>query len=86
MTCCQDRRMAARQGHAGTRSAAPSPTPHRASRPSPALFEYVGQRALQVTGPATGAIYRFTRSGTRVSVHGADAAALSSVPGLRPSR
>ena len=84
MTCCQDRRMAARQSHAGTRSA--PPTPHRASRPSPALFEYVGPRALQVTGPATGAIYRFTRSGARVSVHGADAAALSSVPGLRPAR
>jgi hypothetical protein len=86
MTCCQDRRMAARQSHAGARSAAPSSIPNRAARPAPALFEYVGQRALQVTGPATGVIYRFTRSGARVSIHGADAAALSSIPGLRPAR
>ena len=84
MTCCQDRRLAARQAQAPSR-----PASSASGRPAPAsssLFEYVGQRAIQVTGPSTGAIYRFARHGARVAVHGADAPALTSVPGLRPAR
>jgi hypothetical protein len=54
--------------------------------PSPTLFEYVGPRAIQVIGPNTGAVYRFTQTGARLMVHGADAAALAAVPGLRPVR
>ncbi len=48
-----------------------------------ALFEYVGSRALVVTGPGTGAVYRFGFSGAMLAVHGLDAAALMAVPGLR---
>jgi hypothetical protein len=50
------------------------------------VFEYAGAGAIAVTGPMTGATYRFGGKGTRVTVHGADAPSLIGVPGLTPVR
>ena len=50
------------------------------------LFEYTGATALTVTGPITGARYRFNRHGSRLHVDPSDSAALSRVPVLRPVR
>jgi len=47
-------------------------------------FEYAGVNAIVVTGPMTGAIYRFAGRGARVTVHAADAPSLLGVPGLKP--
>jgi hypothetical protein len=47
-------------------------------------FEYTGPTAITVVGPATGATYRFSGKGLRLSVHGSDAPSLLSVPGLKP--
>jgi hypothetical protein len=59
-----------------------------ASRPTlaPTAFEYTGSSAISVTGPRTGATYRFAGRGARVTVHGADAPSLIGTPGLRPVR
>ncbi len=48
------------------------------------VFEYVGATALTVTGPITGARYRFNRHGSRIHVDPSDSAALARVPVLRP--
>jgi hypothetical protein len=48
------------------------------------IFEFNGVTPIAVTGPATGATYRFSAKGVRLSVHGSDAPSLVSVPGLRP--
>ena len=48
-------------------------------------FEYVGATAMTVMGPATGALYRFERTGSMLSVDPRDAPALSVVPRLRPA-
>jgi hypothetical protein len=48
-------------------------------------FEYVGPTAMTVMGPATGAVYRFERTGSTLSVDPRDAPALSVVPRLRPA-
>ena len=48
----------------------------------PVDFQYSGSGRLTVVGPLTGIQYQFTGSGARVSVHGADAPSLVSVPGL----
>ena len=48
------------------------------------VFEYTGQTALTVTGPITGARYRFNQRGSRVHVDARDSAALGRVPVLRP--
>ena len=48
----------------------------------PVEFQYAGSGRLTVVGPLTGIQYQFTGSGARVSVHGADAPSLVSVPGL----
>lgn len=48
------------------------------------VFEYVGRTGLTVTGPVSGARYRFDRPGERVAVDARDRAALSNIPVLRP--
>jgi len=45
--------------------------------------EYVGRTALVVTGPFTGARYRFTQPGARLAVDIRDRSALLSIPMLR---
>ena len=85
MGCCGDRRAAQRQASAGA-SKAGSPAPRPAPAVSPTLFELTGPRAIQVIGLYTGAVYTFARTGARLMVHGADAAAVAKVPVLRPVR
>jgi hypothetical protein len=48
------------------------------------VFEYTGRTALTVTGPITGAHYRFHQHGSRLHVDPSDSAALARVPVLRP--
>lgn len=45
--------------------------------------EYIGRTALVVTGPYTGARYRFSQPGARLTVDARDRAALLSIPMLR---
>jgi hypothetical protein len=85
MGCCGDRRAAQRQASAGA-SKAGSPAPRPALAVSPTLFELTGPRAIQVIGLYTGAVYMFARTGVRLMVHGADAAAMAKVPVLRQVR
>jgi hypothetical protein len=46
-------------------------------------FEYIGRTALTVRGAATGIVYRFKRTGSRVFVRAKDSAALAAVAQLR---
>ena len=71
---------------------AQSPSPHpqvarsepgRLEDPVDAEFQYTGSGRLTVTGPVTGRIYYFSHAGETISVHGADADSLTSVPGLK---
>ena len=82
MSCCGNGRAAYTQANTG------STQTHRSQYQlsQPLEFEYAGQGELTVTGPLSGVVYRFTPSARRVSVHGADAPSLLSVPGLRPVR
>ena len=50
---------------------------------SPDWVEYIGRTALVVTGPYTGARYRFCQPGARLSVDARDRQALLSIPMLR---
>lgn len=73
---------------------AESPSPHpEIARPEPSQledldlvdveFQYTGSGRLTVTGPITGKIYYFSQAGETISVNGADADSLISVPGLK---
>jgi hypothetical protein len=55
----------------------------RATAPSSVVFEYVGQTALSIIGPATRTSYRFDRPGARVMVDTRDRNSLAAVPVLR---
>jgi hypothetical protein len=46
-------------------------------------FQYTGSGRLTVTGPITGTVYYFSTTGETITVHGADAPSLVSVPGLK---
>jgi hypothetical protein len=46
-------------------------------------FEYVGRTALTVAGPASGRVYRFERTGSRVEVDLRDRRSLAAIPLLR---
>lgn len=52
------------------------------SQPGPS-FEYIGTTSLTVTGPVSGARYRFSHRGSLVHVDPRDSAALARVPVLR---
>jgi hypothetical protein len=83
MSCCGGHRAAQRPSY----PASPVPVRQRAPmRAKSVAFEYHGTGAIAVTGPATGATYRFSGNGARLSVHGSDAPSLVSVPGLKPVR
>jgi hypothetical protein len=73
-------------------ASAEPPAPHpEVVRPEPsqsedlvdADFQYTGSGRLTVTGPISGKIYYFSHTGEIISVHGADADSLISVPGLK---
>lgn len=79
MSCCGK----ARAAFAGM-PAPPLPEPQARSRHAGDIeFEYAGWTGLTVRGPVTGALYRFSRTGSRVFVRGKDSAALAAVPQLR---
>jgi hypothetical protein len=59
------------------------PEPGRSEDLVDAEFQYTGSGRLTVTGPITGKIYYFSHAGETISVHGADADSLASVPGLK---
>ena len=82
MPCCGGHRAAQRTSHAPS----PAPAHQKPVQARPVTFEYSGVKAIAVTGPATGATYRFSGKGARLSVHESDAPSLISVPGLRPVR
>ena len=82
MSCCGSRRAVFhRQIVSATRSGNVNYRP-----PATIEFEYIGQGQLTVKGPATGVVYRFGTHGQRLSVHGADAASLRTIPSLKPLR
>ena len=83
MGCCGDRRAAQRQASAGA-SKAGSPAPRAQQSLAPILFELTGPKAIRVIGLYTGAVYMFAKTGARQLIHGADAAAVTKVPALRP--
>ena len=80
MSCCGKGRTAYSQANIGSTP----PTENQYRITTPVEFEYSGQGELTVTGPLSGVVYRFTPSVRRVSVHGADAPSLLSVPGIHP--
>lgn len=51
--------------------------------PAEMCVEYIGRTALVVTGPYTGARYRFLQPGARVTVDARDRQAMLSIPMLR---
>ncbi len=55
----------------------------RPQKPSGAVFMYLGETALTVTGPSTRAVYRFTAPGACLYIDARDAVALRKVPVLR---
>lgn len=51
--------------------------------PSPAYFQYVGQKVLTVLGRETHKVYRFEKPGAVIAVDRRDQRALEAVPVLR---
>jgi hypothetical protein len=87
MSCCGDKRAAARTAAPARSSGSPSaPGPRPSWAAGPTAFVYDGPGRLVVTGPLTGIQYTFAGPGARASVHGADAPSLATVPGLKPAR
>ncbi|HEY1159666.1 MAG TPA: hypothetical protein VGE83_03500 [Terracidiphilus sp.] len=89
MSCCGGHRAAQRTSYqslpGAARGRASAGASARGSVPvKHVTFEFNGAAPIVVTGPATGATYRFSAKGARLSVHGSDAPSLVSVPGLRP--
>lgn len=82
MSCCGSRRTAYHSAQvSATRTGSASFRPV-----APAEFEYTGHAQLTVTGPVTGVVYRFQSHGQHLSVHGADAPSLYSIPSLKAVR
>ncbi len=52
-------------------------------RPRAALFEYTGPTAMTVTGPMSGARYRFDGPGAKVQIDMRDAPSMVAVPNVR---
>jgi hypothetical protein len=88
MSCCGRSRAGPPGAGAPTNQAgAVQPVPYRktlSGAPASAVtLEYQANRVLTVTGPVTGATYRFVGQGARSSVDVRDRASLLAVPGLR---
>ena len=52
-------------------------------RPRATLFEYTGSTAMTVTGPMSGARYRFDGPGAKVQIDMRDAPSMAAVPNVR---
>jgi hypothetical protein len=57
----------------------------RPQRHDDVALEYIGRTGLTVRGPATGTVYRFKRTGSKVLVRARDSAALAALAQLRRS-
>jgi hypothetical protein len=55
----------------------------RAADQQGTLFEYIGPTRMMVRGPASGRIYRFSKSHTSVLIEDRDVPFLAAVPNLR---
>jgi hypothetical protein len=77
MSCCGHKRGQAALG--GTVVALT-----RAPRPisSAALYQYTGATAMTVTGPISGATYRFGQPGAKVQIDPRDVSSLAGLPNL----
>ena len=70
---------------AATSGRDPSANQNHPADPQGTLFEYVGPTRMMVRGPASGRIYRFSKSHTQVLIEDRDVAFLAAVPNLRPA-
>lgn len=62
----------------------PAPASRERQPPMPSVaFEYTGPTGMTVRGAATGALYRFERTGARLAIDPRDAPSLLAVPRLR---
>jgi len=78
MPCCgQKRAMAAGNGQSIDFKRASG------TYPTAAIYEYVGQTGMTVTGPATGHTYRFAEPGAKVQIDARDVQSLRGLPNLR---
>jgi hypothetical protein len=77
MCCGQGRSRVATSG----RTAAPVRKPAPAT--GGALYEYTGTTGMTVTGPISGARYRFDRPGARLQIDGRDVLSMRALPNLR---
>ena len=79
MACCGNQRVSSRQ----TGGVAADTATGGFWKSGPVDFEYTGNGEMTVTGPLSGAVYRFSAHERRVRVQGDDAPSLAAVPGLR---
>lgn len=80
MACCGQR-----QSQLSLSGQLRSPRTGLASQPLLVLwFEYTGNTAMTVFGPATGSYYRFGKPGARLRIDARDIPYLKGVPNLRP--
>lgn len=80
MSCCGKARQHLAQVMATTPAVA---APARPALRFSVIFEYTGQTALTVIGPASGRRYRFASPGARVVVDPRDRPGLAQLPTLR---
>jgi len=59
----------------------PAP-PFAASAPAASVFEYAGETALTVVSPITRKVYRFEKTGTRVTVDVRDRSLVAFMPNV----
>jgi len=85
MSCCNDKRARAVTTTAVAARTTQQEQLYLRHRPNAAsvAFEYVGETSLTVSGPVTGARYRFPAPGSRLDVDARDAAYVGAVPSLR---
>jgi hypothetical protein len=57
--------------------------PKTQRRANVALYEYVGATGMTVTGPLSGAQYRFAHPGAKVQIDPRDASSMAGLPNLR---
>jgi len=83
--CCGKNRTAVSQTRVSTPAGRPAQAARALSirpRSNAVYFEYTGKTAMTVMGPVTGATYRFTAPGSRVTVDFRDWKHVAAVPGL----
>lgn len=87
MSCCGKKRASVvTQANLIRKSAGVNPVVAPAQIPPAfggSILEYVGASGLTVRGPVSGHVYRFSKSGTRISVDARDTPYLLAIPQLR---